>query len=147
MLVGYGAESNAIERNLVSGNLSAGVQLSSDNNIVVGNFIGTDVDGSKAIPNGSYGVLIAGSFNRIGTDGNGIGDTAERNVISGNIGAGVVIVASSEASTPENPIPGLKANGNLVAGNYIGTDATGLLPLGNGKLGDWLERRSCLIPE
>ena len=41
-----------------------------------------------------------------------------RNVISGNTSAGVAIVDN--------------ANSNLVAGNYIGTDATGVLPLGNG---------------
>jgi titin len=45
-------------------------------------------------------------------------------VISGNNGAGVQVVATT------NP---LAASGNLIAGNLIGTDATGSAPLGNAE--------------
>ena len=51
---------------------------------------------------------------------NTIGGTAAgaRNVISGNGSDGVVFIDGS-------------ATGNLVAGNYIGTDVTGTMALGN----------------
>ena len=55
---------------------------------------------------------------RIGTDGDGNFDIAERNVISGNSAAGIIIGASSVTNA-------------IIAGNYIGTDVSGLLPLGN----------------
>ena len=53
-------------------------------NVIVGNFIGTDATGERAVLNSANGVLIDGSSN------NTIGGTAvgARNVISGNIGPG-----------------------------------------------------------
>ena len=53
--------------------------------LVLGNFIGTDATGKLAVPNGADGVLIGESSN------NTIGGTVPRagNVISGNMGAGV----------------------------------------------------------
>jgi hypothetical protein len=82
-------------------------------NVISGNFIGTDVTGTVALGNGIAGVFIerGASSNRVGTDGNGIADTAERNVISGN-GYGVLVHSSG-------------ANNNVIAGNYIGTAANG----------------------
>jgi len=115
----------AAGRNIVSGNTNNGV-LTYDvgENAIVGNYIGTDATGTVALGNGQRGVLLdAGSQNvRVGTDGDGIGDNAERNVISGNIGDGVDIRGSG-------------TNGNVVAGNYIGTDVTGTIGLGNGQQG------------
>src|SRR5262249_7287546 len=58
-----------------------------------------------------------GEFNRIGTDGDGINDAAERNIISGN-GTGVLLL-------------NVYSSNNIVAANYIGTDVTGAAPLGN----------------
>src|SRR5262249_10899025 len=107
------------ERNLISGNAACGVNIyQGGQNIVAGNYIGTDVTAANLIGNGWYatqnqsGVNISGSDgNRIGTDGDGIGDAEERNIISGNLWNGVSIGGSD----------------NIVAGNYIGTDATGTL--------------------
>ncbi len=56
---------------------------------------------------------------RIGTDGNGIGDVAERNVITGNLLRGI-------------EINGLGTNNNIVAGNFIGTNAAGTSAFGSG---------------
>jgi len=91
-----------------------------DLNKVLGNYIGTDVTGTSAIGNGQSGVAIVNfaAFNYVGTDGNGMADDAEGNLISGNILYGVVISDNAEH--------------NVVAGNFIGTDVTGRLALGNG---------------
>ncbi len=110
-----GTENGA--RNLISGNERAGVLIdlsSSSGNLVQGNYIGTDVTGVTAIANGGEGVKIADAPD------NAVGGTPEaaRNLISGNVGAGVLIY-----------LPG--ASGNLVQGNYIGTDVSGTRPVGN----------------
>ena len=115
---------DAAERNVISGNGQDGVYLSGGSeptrdNVVAGNFIGTDVTGTVALGNGADGVRIrhGAHANLIGTDGDGVADEAERNVISGNTDHGVYI---ADAGT------------NVVAGNYIGTDVTGTVALGNG---------------
>src|SRR5204863_8604211 len=85
---------DAAERNIISGNSQNGVQIqAAPSNIVAGNYIGTDVTGSFAIANLVNGVYIlnAGSGNRIGTNGDGVDDVGERNVISGNTQNGVLI--------------------------------------------------------
>ena len=60
-------------------------------------------------PNTSAGVWVRGGVqhNLVGTDGDGVADAAERNVISGNEQAGVLI---SGAGTDQS----------TVAGNFIG---------------------------
>ena len=87
---------------------------------IYGNFLGTDPTGTLAAPN-DYGVEIDGgaSGNLIGTNGDGINDAAERNLISGNRFAGVWI-------------NGQGTDGNAVAGNFIGTSVTGDVALNNG---------------
>jgi hypothetical protein len=121
------------EGNLLSGNLFAGVWIAgigSDGNAVAGNLIGTDVSGSVALNNGTQpvrdqygvfggGVVIAGgaSGNRIGTDGKSVNDLGERNVIAGSNNDGIDIYGNGTTA-------------NIVAGNFIGTDATGAVALG-----------------
>lgn len=89
----------------------SGIRIAGSNNKVQGNFIGTDETGKNSAGNNT-GVYIAN-----GT-GNLIGGTnaADRNLISGNIAAGVAIDGSN----------------SLVKGDYIGTDITGAAALGNG---------------
>jgi CSLREA domain-containing protein len=120
--IAMGSHSNSIggtapsARNLLSGNATRGISIAfSSNNRVVGNYIGTDASGNVDLGNSLDGVTIGGSsnFNLIG----GAIDGA-RNVISGNQGSGVQIVAGP---------PG----GNRVQGNFIGTKANGIDPLGN----------------
>ena len=64
----------------------------------------------------------------IGMPNNIIGGTTieARNVISGNNDNGIIIYA----------------NEILVQGNFIGTDVTGTLTLGNGNSGVWIENGS-----
>jgi CSLREA domain-containing protein len=108
--------------NIISGNTNQGILISAAGSIgavVQGNYIGTDVTGSAAIPNGNYGVNLAA-----GTQNNTIGGTtpAARNVISGNTNTGVYIEGSS-------------TSGNQVEGNYIGLNSAGTGALGNGTVG------------
>lgn len=103
--------------NLVSGN-TVGILLSSPratDNFVQGNRIGTDVTGAAAVPNND-GIVSSGAA------GNVIGGLHDRagNLISGNDFSGVGIYYSHE---------------NLVAGNKIGTDASGASALPNGGAG------------
>jgi uncharacterized repeat protein (TIGR01451 family) len=115
-----GGTAGAATRNLISGNAMDGVYLQgffATGNVVEGNFIGTDKTGAAALPNMLNGVDIAGAAsNTIGGD---LG--AASNVISGNGANGVLIAFPS-------------ATKNVVQGNFIGTDPTGAVALGN--LGD-----------
>ena len=83
-----------------------------DDNVIEGNYIGTNVAGTAALPN-VFGIQVSsGSGNRIG------GTTAQRrNVISGNRDSGIYLFVTS---------------GTLIQGNYIGTNATGAAAIPNG---------------
>jgi titin len=105
------------ERNVVSGNDGSGVGLFGSGNKVIGNYVGTDATGTKALENGDAGVYASETNNTIG------GTTAgARNVISANAQEGVEIY-------------GAGATGNRVLGNYIGTDKSGTKALGNADQG------------
>ena len=100
--------------NVISGN-GAGVVAFGSGNFILGNFIGTDVSGTRALGNSSCGV--AASFGDSITIG---GTTAGAgNVISGNL-RGVLVIQST---------------GTVIEGNFIGTDASGSSPLGNTENG------------
>ena len=105
--------------NLISGNGWDGVVLldsGTTSNAVEGNFIGTDVTGGTAVGNQGNGVEIYS-----GASGNTIGGTTAgaRNIISGNIGQGVAVWDTG-------------TTGNMVEGNYIGTDVSGAKPWATG---------------
>jgi len=105
------------ERNLFSGNVAYGVDLFGvgvQENIVRGNFIGTDITGTKAIPN-TYGVLFDDRSSR-----NLVGGTnpGEWNLISGNTAFGAYFYNNGTCS-------------NVVQGNRIGTDASGTFAVPN----------------
>ncbi len=86
-----------------------GIELSGNGkNVIHGNYIGTDVNGTVVQGNG-FGVVIENSPD----------NSISGNVISGNVDAGVDIV-------------GINASGNLVEDNFIGVDAEGNFAIGNG---------------
>jgi hypothetical protein len=106
------------EGNLISGNGNNGVVIDgvgTTNNLVIGNFIGPDLTGMKPLGNENIGVVLAwgATNNRVGGETSG-----ERNVISDNGNVGISIANPGTTS-------------NTVAGNHIGTDLTGIRPLGN----------------
>jgi Calx-beta domain/Beta-propeller repeat/Carboxypeptidase regulatory-like domain len=99
-------------RNVISGN-QTGISTSGNNTTIQGNLIGTDVTGTIKVPNSS-GIQAIGENILIG------GLTAgSRNVISGSLGDGVVI----------------RGAGSKMQGNFVGTDITGTLALGNNNSG------------
>ncbi len=110
-------------RNVISGNDEEGVFIYdyAPGNKVMGNYIGTDRNGTADLGNSSDGVFTIAPGNTIG------GTTAgARNVISGNDEAGVEIRSSD-------------VTGSKVQGNFIGTDATGTQDLGNSIDGVFLD--------
>lgn len=97
----------------IGGFSGAGIRISGGgSHTILGSRIGTNAAGTAALAN-AVGIQLVN-----GTLGNRIGGNAanELNVISGNTGPGIRIDASP---------------GNLVAGNFIGTEATGNSPLAN----------------
>ena len=106
---------NAAERNVISGHGNTAIS-GGTNMVIAGNYIGTDVFGTTALGNSSG---IVGSEGRIGTNADGIADALETNLISGNTAFGLLG----------------SFNDTTIAGNLIGTDITGTLPLGNGSVG------------
>ena len=119
LVLGSGAD-GSVMRGLVIrdwGGDGIEIQPGSDNNVIAGNYIGkltpTGTDSGPFTGNGYQGIWIQGSGNRIGGT-----NPADVNVISGNEEYGILIEGAS-------------ATGNVVLGNYIGTDATGTLDIGN----------------
>jgi hypothetical protein len=105
------------DRNVISGNDSSGIRFitaPTNNNFILGNYIGTNATGTAAIGNTSHGInIVSAPSNTIGGAAIGAG-----NLISGNGGDGISI------SDPSS-------SGNIVQGNLIGTDAGGTLPVPN----------------
>jgi parallel beta-helix repeat protein len=127
--------SEAGERNIVSANGEAGISLhfgTSVGNRVIGNYVGTDIDGTTALGNHWYG---------IGAEQGPAGNLIEGNLSSGNEWQGIIVVD-----------PG--SSYNTVAGNIVGLDASGTKALGNASSGiyvgltsAWFNRVGGTIPE
>ncbi|HEU4389479.1 MAG TPA: hypothetical protein VFV34_16870, partial [Blastocatellia bacterium] len=124
------------DKNLISGNVFgiriAGTPTSTaGSNIIQGNFIGTNAAGTAALGNTASGLIING------TDDNLIGGTAAGagNVMSGNLQQGVHIVGLTFDTNPDPNEETLLVNpatGNIVQGNFLGTNATGTAAIQNG---------------
>ncbi|HKP13629.1 MAG TPA: right-handed parallel beta-helix repeat-containing protein, partial [Blastocatellia bacterium] len=108
------ANNTVVKGLVINGFPGAGIFISGDgrdNNVITGNFIGTNASGTAAMPNGG-GISIATLNNQIGGTTSGAG-----NLLSGNNGSGVDIA--------------FDATGNVLRGNKIGTDVSGNSALGN----------------
>ena len=101
-------------RNVISGNNGNGISVTAPgaSNLIVGNFIGLDSGGNSAVGNTLSGVAISGALNTVG----GVTPSA-RNIISGNLGPGLLIRGGAAQ--------------NLVQGNFIGPNVAGNLTIGN----------------
>lgn len=108
-----------------------------DNFVVAGNIIGLQKDGVTPIQTFSStedqnAALIATNCTgfRVGTNGDGTSDALERNVIAGMRGAAITFFANITGGTYGNDGNAAYTNrgvgNNLIAGNYVGTDITGL---------------------
>ena len=96
------------ERNVISGGGGVSVAgLGTMDNLIVGNYIGTDAAGTRAVPNTSFGIWLDGGASRTRIEGN---------LISGNKGAAAAI----------------SRDYSVVLGNLFGTDASGKAALGGG---------------
>jgi parallel beta-helix repeat protein len=115
------------EGNYVSGNTTAGIAItgaSPNANKIQGNIIGPDEQGRPVAGGQKDGILLNGGFANVigGTRSDlppGQANGSESNVISGNTQYGVHVTAAS-------------GGGNVIQGNFIGTDGTGMTNLGNG---------------
>ncbi|MEO8586413.1 MAG: CSLREA domain-containing protein, partial [Acidobacteriota bacterium] len=116
--------------NLVTGNGYNNVSIfGGTGHFVQGNLVGTNVTGTAALPsdmpfipgNPRTGVHLVNTSNTL------VGGTtvAARNIISGNVSGGVDI----------STVTGSAGGSNQVQGNYIGTDITGTVNLGNSGFG------------
>jgi CSLREA domain-containing protein len=107
--------------NLVSGNGGDGIAVYAGTvyagsvpsaAVIQGNFVGVDSSGTSALPNGDVaGVYIT---EQSPTVLGGV-EPAARNIVSGNDGYGIV----------------LSGSGNTIEGNFVGSDTTGQLGIGN----------------
>lgn len=123
--------------NVISGNYYYGVEIAGNSNLLVNNYIGTDVTGTQRISNGWGGInvgwsrpwvnsppaTVVAANNTIGGTG-GLNSTL--NVISGNgdsaaqggYGNGISLYGSG-------------VQGTVIQGNYVGVNVEGTAGLGN----------------
>lgn len=101
---------NAGDGNIISGNGDAGIFLNFNGTgtTIQGNVIGVGRDGASPLANQNTGIAVKGSSTNL------IGGTISgaRNIISGNVSSGIYLFE-------------VGATGNVIEGNYIGTDISG----------------------
>jgi hypothetical protein len=119
--IAAGAGGSIIEGLVISGFSKHGIEVLDNSCQIVGNFIGTNAAGTAASANSQDGIRISNASN------NTIGGTtvASRNLVSGNGIDGIHIVGTVS----------LPATGNVVDGNFVGTEASGVAALGNVDFG------------
>jgi titin len=104
-------------RNLISGNTLNGIYLATTgarSNRIVGNFIGTDLTGTRALGNGNAGIWLEGAPDAI----IGGASAGEGNLVSGNTNSGIVLNLAATTRV-------------MIQGNRVGTDAAGSRAVAN----------------
>src|SRR4028119_781296 len=91
----------------------SGILVQTNNNIIQDNYIGIDVSGTTAVGNTLSGITIQSYTQNNSPNVNVIAD----NIISGNGVAGIFVARA--------------ASDTKISGNFIGTDFTSTMPLGN----------------
>jgi hypothetical protein len=120
----------AAARNVISGNTNPAVALNAGawNNLVQGNFIGTDLTGTIALGNSGNDVVTLDSPN------NTIGGTTA--------GAGNLIAGNLDSDFASVGLGFPASMGNLVQGNFVGTDITGTIDLGGASISVYIAEGS-----
>jgi len=126
-----------IELNGTGAGTTIGLQINASNSTIRGLVINRFTSGGPAgiLLNGGTGNKISGNF--IGTNAAGTGDLGQGEGItinpgsSGNTIGGILPADRNVISGNERGIVLRSTSNNLIQGNYIGTDKTGLLDLGN----------------
>jgi len=117
--------------NIISSNGSIGINiLNSRNTIIKSNIIGTSGNSQLARGNQSNNIQLQNSI---------------ETVIGGNKNTEGNVISASATGAGINIDPG--CNNTIVKGNYIGTDKTGTLALGNLVIGIILKSDNCTIGE
>jgi uncharacterized repeat protein (TIGR01451 family) len=154
ILLRLSADSNTIggtsasDRNVISGNTSQGVSLNVANkNLIAGNYIGTQNDGTSPLGNGADGILLSlADMNTIGGStagaGNtiahnkkhgvnvesGTGNTISRNSFFGNTGLGIDLgddgVTINDLGDPDSGANNLQNDPSLQRAVASATDTT-----------------------
>ena len=149
----FNGAGNHIVTNLISGNAVNGVVLSgtgAQNNVIWGNRIGTNADGTAAIGN-TFGIHLFDAPNNLVEQnlisGNEFGLVVGQPNASDNIIRGNVIGLMADRSTPlGNDQGGLSINGapsNLITENDIAANGThGIGIQGDGATGNWIHANS-----
>ncbi|MDP3971258.1 MAG: right-handed parallel beta-helix repeat-containing protein, partial [bacterium] len=110
-------------------NYNGDTALGPDGNTIAGNWIGVDKTGTRATHSSAiaYGIYVINNAtnNIIGTDGDGIDDVLERNLISGK-STGIFV---------------LRTGHNRMSGNYFGTTDTGNAVLTDSQFGRAISTR------
>ncbi|MEY2495869.1 MAG: hypothetical protein QOJ45_2361 [Verrucomicrobiota bacterium] len=115
---------SAADRNIISGNRFQGIffsepdafSIKTQGNVIQGNYVGTDVTGTVAVPNcpaagnAGAGIFVISNNAKIGGSDMGAG-----NLISGNARGGISLTGS----------------GAVISGNFVGTDVSGSVALPN----------------
>jgi titin len=109
-----GGTASGAGNTLAAGRNGIFLDSAADGNVVQGNFIGSNASGATGLGNTNTGIAVFSSSND--------------NLLGGTVaGAGNVIVSNGDRGI----LFAFSSNGNVVAGNWIGTDPAGTAGKGN----------------
>jgi CSLREA domain-containing protein len=133
-----------VRNNLVSGNTDEGISVNGTasagtdptGTTIAGNLIGTDDDGNEDLGNGDNAILLSGSAPTDEIKGTVIGGTTGLTPGGACTGDCNLIAANADQLTePAVAIAAGDISGTQIMGNHIGTDVSGMVPLGNFGVG------------
>lgn len=125
---------DSLERNVIHYAYYTNIGVSTSNNIIAGNYINFNSDGITPSYSDGYGVIIAGKTadnNLVGYQEGTSGicsNVIQRNVITSNPNSAEHAAIRLNGAEPYNYAgdSSLGPDHNIIAGNYIGVDKTGL---------------------
>ncbi|MBI4407799.1 MAG: hypothetical protein HY565_04875 [Candidatus Kerfeldbacteria bacterium] len=127
----------AEQLNVISGNNGNGIYMhTADNNLITGNYIGVDRIGTTALGNTYHGIFLDfdNQSNIIGTNGNGVNDSDEGNIIANNTLNGMVLSTDALGDVSDTPTNN-RISGNRIAANVV----NGIIDQGNSTIIGWCD--------